>query len=512
MKIKFKLLVVCLLAIIIGRVCLSKEKKDIQAAVSIPQKIVEVQITPKMPSIYKAVNTKIFGVNIGFALARELDKDSGFVQLLRAMHPSSLRFPGGTVANWYHPNLPVYGYKKDEIPHGLGVLYHVQSKRNENILYNYIRLSKAIGSSAVFCANVLTGTIEETLFVLDELKKNKIPILGVELGNEFNLLPYREKEFTSGTIYANKVKATAQAIRSKYPELKIAIVGADLVPDNDKNARSVFMRNWNKQLAAEHFFDAYVWHFYANCETCDADKKFDSVYLKNVQNMAPFKTDKLTDIGKGFVKIYGKERKFWMTEWNISNTSFLENTFTQAAYVFESFLKIIDINAQHNNYIEITHLHAMDALINPFKGKIKPVFSNEDEHATVQYFAFKFLANTLTDEVAVADQSITCASPLVKENFICKAFVRKSDQKVFLHFLNRSGSKVKLKINGKSKTHFSITSVDADVPYATAGKTIYEKDYPSKVKPIYLRNEQFKNNSVSIAPFSFGYIEYDAVQ
>jgi len=51
MKIKFKLLVVCLLAIIIGRVCLSKEKKDIQAAVSIPQKIVEVQITPKMPSI-----------------------------------------------------------------------------------------------------------------------------------------------------------------------------------------------------------------------------------------------------------------------------------------------------------------------------------------------------------------------------------------------------------------------------------------------------------------------------
>jgi hypothetical protein len=198
-------------------------------------------ITPDFTTI-APVNPNVFGVNIGFAFARELDKDSGFVQLLRAMHPVSLRFPGGTVANWYHPDLPVYGYKAKELLPSLGGLYALQTKRSENILYNFIRLCKEVNTSAVFCANLLTGTTEEVLFVIDELKKNNIPILGVELGNEYCLMSYR-KQFPDAQTYIDRISTTALAIRNKYPDLKIAVIGGDAVAMNDMNVRSKFMRN-----------------------------------------------------------------------------------------------------------------------------------------------------------------------------------------------------------------------------------------------------------------------------
>ncbi|HNY56182.1 MAG TPA: hypothetical protein PKI86_11160, partial [Chitinophagales bacterium] len=181
-----------MLAIFMLRVCLSNEKKKENNMLQSSAQTVAISVTPDF-SKTATVNTKVFGVNIGFAFARELDKDSGFVQLLRAMHPVSLRFPGGTVANWYHPNLPVYGYKAKELLPSLGGLYALQSKRSENILYNFIRLCKEVNSGAVFCANMLTGTTEEALFVIDELKKNNIPILGVELGNEYCLMSYRKQ-------------------------------------------------------------------------------------------------------------------------------------------------------------------------------------------------------------------------------------------------------------------------------------------------------------------------------
>ena len=114
------------------------------------------------------------------------------------------------VANWYHPDLPVYGYKAKELLPSLGGLYALQSKRSENILYNFIRLCKEVNTSAVFCANLLTGTTEEVLFVIDELKKNNIPILGVELGNEYCLMSYR-KQFPDAQTYIDRISTKPDA-------------------------------------------------------------------------------------------------------------------------------------------------------------------------------------------------------------------------------------------------------------------------------------------------------------
>jgi len=505
-KKSYKIIIICVLAIFMLRVCLSNEKKKENNMLQSSAQTVAISVTPDF-SKTATVNTKVFGVNIGFAFARELDKDSGFVQLLRAMHPVSLRFPGGTVANWYHPNLPVYGYKAKELLPSLGGLYALQSKRSENILYNFIRLCKEVNSGAVFCANMLTGTTEEALFVIDELKKNNIPILGVELGNEYCLMSYR-KQFPDVKTYIDRVKSTAVAIRQKYLDVKLAVISGDEVPLKDMGARSKFMRDWSLGLSKENFYEVYVWHFYASCADCDKDAYFDNIYARNLDAMAPFKTNKLYNAGANFVPLYGKDRKLWLTEWNISNGEYLDNTFTQAAYVSENFLNMIDLNTKYNNYIELSNLHAMDGLINVYKGKQEPLLSVGGNNATVQYFAFKFLASTLTNDTYKGGTSLSSKDNAVAKNFVCNAFVNKKDNKTYLHFVNRSGKKIQLNINAKANSGFQLTAIEADFPYATAGKTAYEKNYPNKVKPVRYREEKLTGNTITLAPYAFGYISY----
>lgn len=504
MKKQYKIIVVCIIALLGLRVCLSNEKKKENNVLKTSNQKINIAVVADFSNA-TAINTKVFGINIGFAFQRELDKDSGFVQLLRAMHPASLRFPGGTVANWYHPELPVYGFKAKEIIPSLGGLYNIQSQRSENILYNFIRLCKAVNCGAVFCANMLTGTTDEALFVIDKLKENNIPILGVELGNEYFLMAYR-KQFPNAPTYIERVKATALAIRKKYPELRIAAVSGDVVEPKDNSERGKFMRNWSLDLSKENFYDAYVWHFYAGCTNCDQSLYFDSVFVKNLNQMAAYQTQKIYSTGVNFIQLYGKERKLWITEWNVSNEDYLSNTFMQGAYVSEAFLNMIELNAKYNNYIELTNLHAMDGIVNIYKGKQTPVFSIGNDNATVQYFAFKFLASTLTEGVQRGETKLSSTDNAVVKDVICQAFFNKKDNKTYLHFVNRSGKHIALTVKIPATTYI-VKSVEADVPYATAGKTSYEKKYPNKVTPIRYIETLSKNNTISIAPYAFGYIE-----
>lgn len=508
MKKSIKIIGIVFLIVFVVKVCTSPAKKNTATILQTAKEVVAVTVDADYTNS-TLVNPKIFGVNIGFALARELDKDSGFVQLLREMRPHSLRFPGGTVANYYHPHLPVYGYKSNEIPHGLGVLYKVQFERKENILYNFIRLAKQVNCGAVFCANVLTGTTAETLFVLDELSKNNIPIYGVELGNEFCLLPYRKDVFVTEQVYIDKIKNTAAAIRQKYPNLKIAVVAGVPTEEEDKTQRSNFMRQWNIGLSKVNFYDGYVFHYYAACKPCDDDDFFENVYSKNLTALAPFQSNQLQNMQRIYQSLYGENRKLWLTEWNVSNGEYLDNTFVQGAFVYEQFLEMIAINAKQNNYIDISSLHAIDGLITIFKGKQKPVFSKGNDNASVQYFAFKFLATTLSQNTNRCETSMTSEDKEIHKNLVCQVFRNTQNNATYLHFVNRSAKEIELSIiKDKTSGLVQVNSIEASVPWATAGKTMYEKKYREKVKPITIKTENIAGNVIRIAPYSFGYAEY----
>jgi hypothetical protein len=504
---KYKIAIVLLLAVFMLRICLSKDKKKEDNLLSGTSAAVPVVITPKEQTFALPVHPGIFGINIGFAFKRELDKDSGFVQLLRALHPNSLRFPGGTVANYYHPKLPVYGYKLGEIPPGLGTLFMEQSRRSENILYNFIRLAKSVNTGVVYCANVYTGTTAEVLFVIEELKKNNIPVLGVELGNEFCLMEYRNK-FPNAKVYIDKIKATAAAVRNKYPDLKIVVIGGDGVPAGETNARSKFMRGWNDVMSRVNFYHAFTWHPYQDCPPCDNDAYFDNVYTKNMNTLAPQATNYLFGLGGHLMQQYGPNRKLWITEWNLGNLTFLDNTFLQGAYVFENFLTMADLNVRYNNYIEVTNLHSIDGLITIQKGKLKPLLSNGIDMATVQYYAFQFLASTMNRNTYRGTEFIATADTSLGRKLVCQSYMNKEEHKTYIYFVNRSGKKIQLTVNAPVKSRVLLRAIEAEFPYATAGKTYYEKDYPDKLKPVSYRDELLNSKTVTLMPYAFGYVTF----
>jgi hypothetical protein len=511
MKKNLKIAFIFIVAIFALRICLSNDKKKVNnLLVKSPNADnVTINITPNISNTTK-INRNIFGINIGFAFADELDKDSGFVQLLRDLKPASLRFPGGTVGNWYHPNLPVYGFKKEEMSgKGGWPLYNLQSKRSENILFNLIRLCKATNCGVVYCANLQYGTFDEFCFVIDELKKNNIPLYGLELGNEYNLMGYR-KLFPDVNAYIKKIKQTAIDLRKKYPDLRIAVVGGDPNTLTAMDMRSKFMRDWNLQLGKENFFDGYVWHTYNGCTTCDNNTFFDSVYIKNNYYLMPTKNNFIEKESANLKPLYDSIKKLWITEWNVGNLPMLENTFVQGAYVSDFFLSVLDINSKTNNYIELTNLHALGGLITFGNGKIKAFKTIGRNKTTYEYYAFQFLTNTLSTNSFRCSENVTSDAKDVLKQFTCYTFLNKDDNKVYLHFVNHSNKNITLNINANIKSAGDFAAMEADFPYSAAGKTQFEneKEYTSKLNAAKLVNRVLTNKAVQIAPYSFGYISY----
>jgi hypothetical protein len=107
------------------------------------------------------------------------------------------------------------------------------------------------------------------------------------------------------------------------------------------------------------------------------------------------------------------------------------------------------------------------------------------------------------------EELVTCKDTAVAHNFIAKAFYNKKNNMTYLYFINRSGSKVQLNLGSGIQLVKHIHAVEAIYPYATAGKTNYEKIYPAKLNAITLREGVIESSRISLAPYSFGYIEYN---
>ncbi len=474
------------------------ENNKTSLSISITTSLSEASLSP--------INKHIFGLNIGFAFVKELDKDSGFVQLLRAMHPDNLRFPGGTVGNYYHPDAPAYGFKFLEIHPALYSLYNQQSKRDENILQNYLRLTRDVNANGIFCANVLTATPEEVLQVIDVLKKNNVNLLGVELGNEFSGEEYRKK-FPDAKTYINTIQATANAIKLKYPDLKIAVIGSIPVAETDKSQRAQFMRAWDNELNKVNFYDAVVVHEYTACNPCTKESKtLEESFTKNMAFIGPEKVNKIFLFKKYYQSTFTSAKKIWMTEWNIADPNF-EGTFLQGLFVYEMFLNLLDINVRDNTPYEITNAHSIVGFVNDWPSKNKPLENIGNNRTTIEYYAFKYLSTTLQPETVRIKDNFE-KNP--QEGIIVKSFYDKSSKMTLVYFLNRSGNPVTVTLADKNIKNANYTALETTQLYAAISKTAFEVKHPemNNIPVTEKRDIKVENNQIKLAPFAFGYVTY----
>jgi len=207
-----------------------------------------------------------------------------------------IRYPGGTISNWWQwqkggfvddPSLPEK-FKRRYTPTTLEDLKLLVDETNCDV---------------VFTLNMITKDLQDQLEMLSHAQSLKIPVKYIELGNEFTNAknPGRQK-FLSAEDYGKTCEQWIDAIKSRFPNVKIAVVGG-----NRNYSENV--KNWNKLvLQNAPNADAIVAHLYpARKNIIDASGiNFQKLFEELVN----------TFNNQGFTSVNNKN--IWITEYNIN--------------------------------------------------------------------------------------------------------------------------------------------------------------------------------------------------
>ena len=165
--------------------------------------------------------------------------DAALLKTVTNLEPGHLRYPGGTLANYW--NWRAGWVQKDvgELPHGWSRL-----KPNPNKLEDFKVAIDATGATPLFVLNLLHSTLDEQLEMLRAAKKLGLPIQLVELGNEFYLsAPDNIKKFPTPESYGVMANEWAAAIKAEFPGVQIAAIGAATNPPDDQRRQT-----WDEKL------------------------------------------------------------------------------------------------------------------------------------------------------------------------------------------------------------------------------------------------------------------------
>lgn len=267
-----------------------------------------------------------FGFNTAnlFLYCPELvNEQEAIASILKESGGDVLRFPGGTTANFYHPQLPGYGYTLEDLEllnasrmqEHMAQVVKAETKQlgaygiEENFIHAFAKLAVHTDQKVLYVANLLSGTLQETLMALEILSSNGVGLEGVELGNEYYLKAYA-KAFPTVEDYLMEAERYTEAIRQVYPDLAISVVAA---PVADMKAVSTRDKEWNSTLSTYRFYDALSVHFYP----------YGDRSIK--QTLTPCSFDEAIKMGfeqpKAALERYAAlfpEKEVWITEWNVA--------------------------------------------------------------------------------------------------------------------------------------------------------------------------------------------------
>lgn len=243
--------------------------------------------------------------------------------VLKETETSILRFPGGTTANFYHPQYAGYGFRREDVAllkesgmkEHMGKVLSAEERIlkkhaiEENFIWAFARLVKATDHRVLYVANLMSGTLDETLLALKILDDAGVEIAGVELGNEYYLRAYEDK-FASVNEYIKLARTFAEGIQNVYPEVPISLVAAPVA-----NIKSVSEREieWNKGLQGLDFCDALSVHFYPRSDRLLKFSPSPCTLEEAIEMGFNQPRKALQDLERRF-----PEKELWLSEWNVA--------------------------------------------------------------------------------------------------------------------------------------------------------------------------------------------------
>jgi len=463
-----------------------------------------------------AVHKDIYGFNTGFMFGGNIEDLPEVQRLSKSLSPVTLRFPGGTIANYYHPNLNGYGFKEEEVGQMKDFEGFLKSQPFEksNYLDAFAKICKLTNSDVMFVANMLTGTIAENILAIDRLREKGLKIVGIELGNEFLLQRYRNN-YPDVQTYITQAKSYAMAFRKKYPEIPLGVVGSEEGASTGTQAAQ-FTSTWNTTLSKESFFDAVVYHFYANTNYCnklgDNGSSLKEVFDCALETTAIEHYDMIKLVTSELIKTYGTKRKIWITEWNTQQSpKYVGNTFIQAAMAAEFMFNTIEFNAANNNLIEYAHFHNYSGAgfantLFSYNSQKLPTLNGDPLIGTnATYYPFLFFKEILFDgKASLVPLQYAYSGGLDDKQFNLKGFYNKDTRKLYLYYVNKSPSQVHLS-NTQVRTAMKAKKLLGNNLYSSAGQTGFMTKRAAEFN--LLQYKESAGSSLEIAPFSLGYFE-----
>lgn len=237
-----------------------------------------------------------YGVNWDYASAAQFSHTTNVDNLLARLDPGTLRWPGGTEADFF-----VWQTGKPTGKHG-----------QDNFTFTLTDLDnayKATGATPMFDLNVLAHPTDPTdqIAMLTTAQSMGMPIKYVELGNElYGGGPSGQfaSVFADGTSYGHTVALYVQALHAKFPGVQVAADGC-LHPFTARE------QSWNSEMLSAATGagapDAVILHSYPGLTdnpftTADVPPLFANAYSG------------IDELSQATQKLNGKP--VWLTEYN----------------------------------------------------------------------------------------------------------------------------------------------------------------------------------------------------
>lgn len=224
------------------------------------------------PSLKSPVASTLFGVNDVLGSIVNLSySDLAVKTAVEALKPGVMRYPGGTVANyWSMRNGSYVG------PQGEGGARHCKFTGRWNYCaqqrkiqrfpprsFTPFRFYKGVVQSAaggmpdgpIFVLNLLTLTLTDIMSEIQSLKESGAPVVRVELGNEYDHAVHYRWRFPNADSYGLFSKPVIRKLRKTFPGVKISFV---------ISTSAGGPRGWNARLSRyQAWVDAVSVHDYS---------------------------------------------------------------------------------------------------------------------------------------------------------------------------------------------------------------------------------------------------------
>ena len=212
----------------------------------------------------RGFSTQSYGFNTNI-LGGPAWQDPKFITIIDQFKPQLMRYPGGTVANYWDwkkgfvlDNLP------DDTPLGLKNL----KMKVSATLDEFKVAADRIGFRPVFVLNMETSNLPYQMEMLHYANTIGLEVKYVELGNEFYFQHTRNlrNKYPSGKAYAEESNRWAMKIKEDFPDALIAVHGLIDPRSPEERPKNRVMEEWNdsmKEIVEESpWIDAVALHIY----------------------------------------------------------------------------------------------------------------------------------------------------------------------------------------------------------------------------------------------------------